>query len=64
MTTSRRRIASLLCLVTAAAGLSACSQPDPDPAVLITGDPVEAIPPQPSTTVAPTTTTTTTMYYK
>jgi hypothetical protein len=44
-------------------GATACSQPDPNPPVVVTGDPAKANPPLPTTTTSTTTIPTTTLYY-
>ena len=44
-------------------GASACSEPDPTPPPVLTGDPADANPPAPETTTTTTSTTTTTLFY-
>ncbi len=57
------RFRSVLAVILVAVGATACTQPDPNPAVKFSGDKESAVPVT-STTAAPTTTvTTTTMYY-
>jgi hypothetical protein len=44
-------------------GATACSQPDPNPPIVVTGNPAKANPPGTSTTTSTTTIPTTTLYY-
>ena len=61
--TRRSRIGAAALALAVAGGLSACSHPDPNPPVKITGDPQAAMPSEAPTTTSTTTTTTTTLYY-
>jgi hypothetical protein len=59
----RSRIGAAGLALALAAGLGACSRPDPNPPIKLTGDPQAAIPTEAPTTTSTTTTTTTTLYY-
>ena len=58
-----RTIAATLCASLLLFGASACSRPDANAPVRITGDPAEANPAAPSTTLITTTATPTTLFY-
>ena len=61
--TRRSRIGAAVLALAVAGGLSACSHPDPNPPVKLTGDPQAAMPSESTTTTSTTTTTTTTLFY-
>ena len=58
-----RTIAASLCAAVLLLGASGCSRPDANAPVKITGDPAEANPVAPSTTLITTTATPTTLFY-
>ncbi len=63
--THRRTRLSALVLVAALAGSSAaCSRPDPNAPIKLTGDPSAVAPATTTTTTSTTSTTTTTLFYK
>jgi hypothetical protein len=57
------RVATVSVMVALAGGLAGCSQPDPNPPIVITGDPAAANPPVAETTTTSTSSTTTTLFY-
>jgi hypothetical protein len=56
-------VASAAILIALVCGGTACSQPDPNPAPRITGNPAAANPPKLTTTTTSTSTTSTTLFW-
>ncbi len=63
MSRARRLVPTVLIALVVAAGVGACSQPEPNPPVKITGKETEAVPTTGPTTTTSTSTTTTTLFY-
>jgi hypothetical protein len=63
MTNPRTLVGAALLAGTVILGATACSQPDPNPPVVVTGDPAKANPPVASTTTSTSTIPSTTLYY-
>jgi hypothetical protein len=63
MTKPRTLVGAALLAGAVILGATGCSQPDPNPPVVITGDPNKANPPVESTTTTTSTIPPTTLYY-
>jgi hypothetical protein len=63
MTNPRTLVGAALLAGTVILGATGCSHPDPNPPVVVTGDPAKANPPGVSTTTSTTTVPSTTLYY-
>ncbi len=61
---TRSRVRTIAALVVVLGGtVAACSRPDPNPAIRVTGDPLAADPPTTVTTTTTTEAPTTTLYW-
>ena len=63
MTNPRTLIGTALLAGTVILGATGCAKPDPNPPVVVTGDPAKANPPVASTTTSTTSIPSTTLYY-
>jgi hypothetical protein len=63
MTNPRKLLASAVLVSAVVLGATGCSKPDPNPAVIVTGNPAAANPPVAPTTTSTTTITSTTYFY-
>ena len=63
MTKPRRLLGTTLLAASIIVGVTACSKPDANPPVVITGDPAKANPPIETTTTSTTAVPSTTLFY-